>query len=475
MARWTVIQASRSHLTHTTLCNSLTAAHRYFNCRNDPGPSHRYALTLPHPHAGQHKVLQYAFITSGHMSLTTHQAYHHTMPQHKRGPWSQTEDQYLLHLVNLHGAHNWVRISSTIQTRSPKQCRERYHQNLKPNLNHDPITPEEGLLIEQMVGEMGKRWAEIARRLRGRSDNAVKNWWNGGMNRRRRSNNPRRAELESRQQQQQHQHLGVPSLPPPPPPPHQQAFAPNFPQHAPMPPQYFAPAMYHPAQMQQTQHMSVPSNAPAPVYNRHSGLIETPLPSPSAFSQMSADGAPSLVSDCSSVSGRSPHNGPSPIELPPLSGSRDEHRRSSGPMLRLGVPGAFAENDYHQSMAMKQQTPMLQEPFMHQQQAQYMHPASYHPAPAPQYLPSQPRHPSPMQMQHPQLQGDYHLTPNTMPRSNSYQQMPLPSTPASVQLPSISNLKVSTDAQPAAGFALDPALSVDGSPKDKMSLSNLTH
>ncbi|KAL8742918.1 MAG: hypothetical protein Q9190_004677 [Brigantiaea leucoxantha] len=108
------------------------------------------------------------------------------MMPHKRGPWSQTEDNYLLTLVHQQGAYNWVRISQMIGSRSPKQCRERFHQNLKPTLNHDPITPEEGAVIERLVGEMGKRWAEIARRLRGRSDNAVKNWWNGGMNRRRR-------------------------------------------------------------------------------------------------------------------------------------------------------------------------------------------------------------------------------------------------------------------------------------------------
>ncbi|MCJ1480038.1 hypothetical protein MMC06_000192 [Schaereria dolodes] len=108
------------------------------------------------------------------------------MAPHKRGPWSQHEDQMLLQLVQTQGAHNWVRISHIITTRSPKQCRERFHQNLKPTLNHEPISPEEGILIEKLVGEMGKRWAEIARRLRGRSDNAVKNWWNGGMNRRRR-------------------------------------------------------------------------------------------------------------------------------------------------------------------------------------------------------------------------------------------------------------------------------------------------
>ena len=37
-----------------------------------------------------------------------------------------------------------------------------------------------------MVTEMGKRWAEIVRRLGNRSKNAVENWWNASMNRKRR-------------------------------------------------------------------------------------------------------------------------------------------------------------------------------------------------------------------------------------------------------------------------------------------------
>jgi hypothetical protein len=108
------------------------------------------------------------------------------MASHRRGPWSQAEDAYLIQLVHTQGALNWVRIAQLIGSRSPKQCRERYHQNLKPSLNHEAISPEEGLQIERMVGEIGKQWAEIASRLHGRSDNAVKNWWNGSMNRRRR-------------------------------------------------------------------------------------------------------------------------------------------------------------------------------------------------------------------------------------------------------------------------------------------------
>lgn len=89
-------------------------------------------------------------------------------------------------LVTTQGALNWVKIAGLLDSRTPKQCRERYHQNLKPSLNHEPISPEEGLLIEKLVVELGKRWAEIARRLHNRSDNVVKNWWNGSMNRRRR-------------------------------------------------------------------------------------------------------------------------------------------------------------------------------------------------------------------------------------------------------------------------------------------------
>lgn len=115
----------------------------------------------------------------------------------RRGPWLPEEDGALIELVRTQGPNNWVRISQQLQHRSPKQCRERYHQNLKPSLNHEPITTHEGEVIEQLVNEMGKRWAEIARRLGNRSDNAVKNWWNGSMNRRKRNplqtHNPNRS------------------------------------------------------------------------------------------------------------------------------------------------------------------------------------------------------------------------------------------------------------------------------------------
>jgi Myb-like DNA-binding protein FlbD len=408
-----------------------------------------------------------SFVTRNQLPLT--------MPQHKRGPWSQTEDQILLSLVNLHGAHNWVRISQTIQTRSPKQCRERFHQNLKPNLNHEPITPEEGILIEQMVAEMGKRWAEIARRLRGRSDNAVKNWWNGGMNRRRRSTTQRRNDIEVRQQ--------ASGLPPQMPgglqvPAHQQPL----PTHFQIPPQYFAQPLFHHSHPHIPQPIRLPSNGP-PL--RSHQLIETPLPSPSAYSQLSSEGAPSLVSDTSSMSARSPHHGASPIELPPLSGSRNERRHSAAPMLQLGVPGSFVQdNEFQQMQAMHMQRfaedqkampRTLQEPFMPQPQQPFPHPS--------QYLPSQPRNPSPLQVETMQLQGAYPM-PCQQQRQPQPHQRNVLAPPSAVQLPSIA--KPSNDAQHHPSIQVDPSLgprctpvpsapTPDGSPKDKMSLSNLTH
>ncbi|QIX01182.1 hypothetical protein AMS68_006699 [Peltaster fructicola] len=388
------------------------------------------------------------------------------MPQHKRGPWSSQEDQLLLTLVNLHGAHNWVRISTTIGTRSPKQCRERFHQNLKPNLNHDPITPEEGLLIEQMVAEMGKRWAEIARRLRGRSDNAVKNWWNGSMNRRRRSHHQRRQEFSVRQPAQ----AMVPQV--------QQPLPGAFPTHPMMAqqlhPQYYSQALYqqqHQQRGQFPQPISLPSNAPP--FGRPL-LMDTPLPSPSSFSQLSAEGAPSLVSDTSSSSARSPNNG-SPIELPPLSSAKDDRRNA--PMLQLGASATFTnEPDYSMMTMNDAQKQMLAEHY----------PRSLGPAfaqRAPTYSNIAPRQQPMMQVM---AVPQHYLAASFVPPppAQVLKSQQAPTSPA-LQLPSISDLASQERPAKSPGLMIDPNLvahgtplttasSLDESPKDKMKLSNIT-
>ncbi|KAH8815770.1 Homeodomain-like protein [Xylogone sp. PMI_703] len=225
---------------------------------------------------------------------------------HRRGPWSPAEDAYLVQLVHTQGALNWVRIAQLIGSRSPKQCRERYHQNLKPSLNHEPISPEEGLLIERLVGEMGKRWAEIARRLNGRSDNAVKNWWNGSMNRRRRLILRRRTSS----------HGGNPFV-----------------------------------ERGQPQPLSRPSTTPshALITSPNFHAMEEPLPSPASDISRaeSVDRAPSLISDSGSNFSTSPRVAPSPtFELPPLHQiSQPEARRPSLPSVHRS--NSLYDSDHH--------------------------------------------------------------------------------------------------------------------------------
>ncbi|KAK4103829.1 hypothetical protein N658DRAFT_483934 [Parathielavia hyrcaniae] len=128
--------------------------------------------------------------------------------------WEGKEDLLLLELHAAYGP-NWTRIAGGMGFRSAKQCRERYTQHLKPGLNRSPISDDEGRQIMRMVGESGQRWAQIARSLgTNRSDNQIKNWWNGA---RRKETSKRHETSQQEQQQQQIQsHPYAQALPPSP-------------------------------------------------------------------------------------------------------------------------------------------------------------------------------------------------------------------------------------------------------------------
>ena len=77
-------------------------------------------------------------------------------------PWTPEEDERLNNLVNVNGTGDWSLISDLLQNeRTGKQCRERWHNHLNPDVNKGEWTPEEDNILISMQKVFGNQWCKV--------------------------------------------------------------------------------------------------------------------------------------------------------------------------------------------------------------------------------------------------------------------------------------------------------------------------
>ena len=96
---------------------------------------------------------------------------------HPKNKFTEEEDFKLRKIVEIYGDKDWELISRLMETRNPRQCRERYTNYLNPSINNDPWSEDEDRLLIEKFNQLGGKWVKISKFFENRTDSQLKNRW----------------------------------------------------------------------------------------------------------------------------------------------------------------------------------------------------------------------------------------------------------------------------------------------------------
>lgn len=103
----------------------------------------------------------------------------------QRSIWTEEEDKKLYEASLKYKGKHWKCVANEVsqvtskegKAKTAKQCRERWHNSLNPEVKNVPWSGSQEVQLFELHKIHGNKWSEIARRLPGRTDNSIKNYF----------------------------------------------------------------------------------------------------------------------------------------------------------------------------------------------------------------------------------------------------------------------------------------------------------